>query len=864
MHSIVKLPNWYSQLNKRLKETGDSEPEQAKIRLAIGPLIIFYISIPWGGDESFSKTFISIGDLSITLASSMAISYSFCSIAIFLGILLNPVSSPIRRISGVAVDITTLSILMLYSGDGSVPLFFIYLWVILGNGFRYGVRYLYLSQLFSIVTFLTVVIMGDYWESHRSFGTSLLLMLCVLPLYASFLLKKLYAAIDVAKQANDAKSRFLANMSHELRTPLNGVIGMGELLQETKLNYEQTELVGVMNSSANILLDLIENILDISKIEAGKVPVEEKEFDLHSLVNSVIYMLTPMSDTKDLIVTCNFDPETPFALKGDQQHIRQILINLVSNAIKFTKEGSVILLVKPANMHSGEKVVIRFEIKDTGIGISEKVKDKIFENFTQADASTNRSFGGTGLGTTISKELVELMGGSIGLESEENKGSTFWFELPLLKSSDTQHCISKNKVLLLADKNCANTIRPSLRNWQVNFDWIQTPCRTISLLLQANDKNEPYDTLMVDQNCLIDIDAIQLAQMVKSEGLLETTTLVLINSSQTMIDANKLNHHYISTVDNPEEKRLIFNALHAAQSIKLGDVKVIPMAEHYEKYAGVQSLNILVAEDNKVNQQVIEGILQKASHNVFLCDSGDKALDILSENLEDFDMVILDMNMPEVSGLDVVKSLRFMDTSSKIPVIMLTADATPEAKEASISAGANKFLTKPINARSLLKTIANLSHTNATYANKAPKLINIKSPGLLNTSFPKSDWYNYIVFHELEALGESPDFVISLLENFELEGSKHIGNINTAMYDDYFEYMEKLHALKGSATELGAGRLIEICIACESLKPYEIGTKKLLNLVSQLESIFANTIVAFNNAIIAVQNNQHKKVYTDC
>jgi two-component system sensor histidine kinase RpfC len=288
------------------------------------------------------------------------------------------------------------------------------------------------------------------------------------------------------------------------------------------------------------------------------------------------------------------------------------------------------------------------------------------------------------------------------------------------------------------------------------------------------------------------------------------------------------------------------------------------MAEHYEKYAGVPSLNILVAEDNKVNQQVIEGILQKASHNVFLCDSGDKALDILSENLEDIDMVILDMNMPEVSGIDVVKSLRFMDTSSKIPVIMLTADATPEAKEASISAGANKFLTKPINARSLLTTIASLSNTSAANANKAPKLTSIQSPVLLNVSFPKSDWYDYIVFHELETLGESPDFVISLLENFELEGSKHISNIYIAMYDDYFEYREKLHALKGSATELGAGRLIEICIACESLKPYEIGTKKLLNLVSQLESIFANTIAAFNNATITVQNNQHKKVYTDC
>ncbi|MFT6372394.1 MAG: two-component system sensor histidine kinase RpfC [Cocleimonas sp.] len=863
MNTLVALTSWYSRLNKSLKKTGDTEPEQSKIRLAIAPLIIFYISSPWAGDESFSKTFITIGDLSITLASSMAISFSFCSIAIFVAIILNPAPSPLRRILGVAVDTTTLSVLMLYSGDGSVPLFFIYLWVILGNGFRYGVRYLYISQAFCIVSFLAVVLMSDYWQVHKSFGASLLLMLFILPLYASFLIKKLYSAIDIAKHASDAKSRFLANMSHELRTPLNGVIGMGELLRETELNYEQKELVSVMHSSANILLNLIENILDISKIEAGKVLLEEKKFDLHSLVNSVVYTLAPMSKTKDLSVTCNFDPETPFALKGDQQHVRQILINLVSNAIKFTKEGSVILSVKPASKRLQGKTVIRFEILDTGIGISEKMKDSIFDNFTQADASTSRSFGGTGLGTTISKELVELMGGNIGLTSEENKGSTFWFEIPFLNCNDIQHCISKYKVLLLAGEDCANIIRPSLKSWQINFDWIQTSSNALSLLLQANEKNEPFDTVLVDQDSLTNVNALELAQILKSKGLLETTSLVLVNASRTMIDANILNQYYVSTLDSPEEKRKVFNALHAAQRIKTDDVKVVPMAEYYDKHGGVRSLNILVAEDNNVNQKVIEGILKKAGHNSLLCNSGDKALDVLSESLETIDMVILDMNMPEVSGLDVVKALRFMDTSSKIPVIMLTADATPNAKEASLSAGANEFLTKPINAGRLLKTIASLSKTIAT--NNVSQFINVqpKPNGLSNSSFPESDWYDYIVFQELETLGKSPDFVISLLKIFEIEGSKHVHSIITAKYDNYFEYREKLHALKGSATELGANRLVQICVTGEALKPYEIGTKKVSDLAAELETIFASTISEFNRAALMVQNNQGKAVNTD-
>jgi len=861
MNTLVKLTNWYSRLNKNIKTTGDSEPEQARIRLVVAPLIFFYISFPWGGDESFSKTFITIGDLSITLANSMALSFSVCSVAIFLAILLNPVSSPLRRILGVAVDTTTLSVLMLYSGDGSVPLFFIYLWVILGNGFRYGVKYLYISQAFCIVSFLGVVLMSDYWEVHKSFGASLLLMLFILPLYASFLIKKLYSAIDIAKHASDAKSRFLANMSHELRTPLNGVIGMGELLQETKLNYEQKELVGVMHSSANILLNLIENILDISKIEAGKILLEEKKFDLHSLVNSVIYTLAPMSQTNDLSVSCHFDPDTPFALKGDPQHIRQVLINLVSNAIKFTKEGSVILSVKLASESLDGKAMVRFEILDTGIGISEKMKDSIFDNFTQADVSTNRSFGGTGLGTTISKELVELMGGYIGLTSELHKGSTFWFEIPFIKSKEMHQGISKYKILLLAGEDCANRIRPSLKSWKINFDWIQASNNVLPLLLQANNKNDSFDVVIVDQDSLTDINALELAQLIKSEGLLETTSLVLVNASRTMIDTNRLNQYYISTLDCPEDKRKLFNALHAAKRIRIDDAKVVPMAEYYEKHKGARSLNILVAEDNKVNQLVIEGILNKAGHKALLCNSGDKALDFLSESLETIDMVILDMNMPEVSGLDVVKSLRFMDTTSKVPVIMLTADATLEAKEASISAGANEFLTKPINAGRLLKTIASLSK-NIGSKNVNP-FMKTHPSHLSNSSFPQSEWYDYIVFQELETLGESPDFVISLLKSFEIEGSKHVYSIINAHYDNYFEYREKLHALKGSATELGAGKLVEVCIMGEALKPYDIGTAKVSDLASKLETIFISTIAAFNQAELVVQNNQRQSVKAD-
>ncbi len=855
MESVSNNRNWTRRIQDRLNKTGDLEPGQAKVRIAIGLLVVVYIFLPFGTDDSFSRVLFSLGDLEFTLASSLSLVYISCSLAIFTAILINPAPSAARRIVGTAVDTLTLSFLLLHSGEGSVPLFFIYLWVILGNGFRYGVSYLYISQGISVVGFFVVIYWGEYWQQNRSFGTSLFMMLCLLPLYAAFLLKKLHAAIALAKQANEAKSQFLANMSHELRTPLNGVIGMGELLRETDLNYEQQELVGSLHSSANTLLELIENILDISKIEAGKVFAELKEFDLHCLVNTVLLMLTPLGEKKGLRVSCYFDPETPFELLGDKRYIHQVLINLINNAIKFTHKGSVVLSV---GIVGGTRMnpVIRFEITDTGVGIDDEAIDRIFDNFTQADASTSRAFGGTGLGTTISKELVELMGGSIGVQSKKGQGSKFWFEIPFIGISDTQPSISENRILVLATEDTASIIRPSLKNWDVEFDWIRTSTRALTQLLQANDDEHPYETVIVDQSSLKDINAIQFAKMIKAENLLDNMTLVLINSSDTMMDANRINQFYISTIEHLEDKRLLFNAIHAALSVNLSDTNVVTMAEHYARQSGAKELNILVAEDNLVNQNVIQGILQNAGHNVRLASTGEQALDIITEELDNIEMIIMDMNMPEVSGIEVIQSLRFLDTKSRIPTIMLTADATPEAREACINAGANKFLTKPIDSLRLLECIASLSRNIRTSGSKqTTRIERRKVKRHVNSSFCESEWYERIVLDELDTLGGDPEFIVSLVKNFAQEGAKHVLTIKNSIDNDYLEYRESLHALKGAATELGAGKLVAICLEGEALKPYDLGSDQIYRLCSDLENIFNNTITSLKHAVTAYQQH---------
>ncbi|MCZ6579120.1 MAG: ATP-binding protein, partial [Gammaproteobacteria bacterium] len=826
---MEKKTHWISLLRNRLKNTGDSEPEQALLRLAIAGILLLYFCVPWSSDEHWADIFNSLPNIIIITATSFAF-------IIFAAIINKPQPSPARRVAGIVLDMVSLSIIMYWTGGDHVPLFVFYLWVTLGNGFRYGIRYLYISFGVSLIGFSSAIFWSSYWQQNQSFAISLLIILMILPVYAGVLLKKLHAAIDSAKQANEAKSRFLANMSHELRTPLNGVIGMGDLLRETKLSFEQRELVSTLHSSANSLLELIENVLDIAKIEAGKISIESKPLDLHALVNSVIFMLSPMGNSKGLTVSCTIDPDTPFSLEGDHQHLRQVLINLVNNAIKFTDEGSVNLHVYRKGGPE-TKPRIRFDIVDTGIGMSPESLDTIFDDFTQAAKKSTRTFAGTGLGTTISKELVELMGGKIGVESELDKGSLFWVEIPFKSIPHSDSVISSNRLVLLAAEDTAAAIRPALKGWDIEFDWVRSSPRALSLLIQAAEQGNHYHSVIVDQATMTDINPEQFAQMVKSENLLENLSLILVNSSDTMIDMNSINHYYISTIVEPEDRRSLFNAIHAAQSVKVTDSNVVTMAEHYSRQAGANILNILVAEDNVINQKVIQGILRHAGHSVRIVETGEMALDVLSTDLDKIDMLILDKNMPERSGIEVVKSLRFMDTTLSMPVIMLTADATPEAREECINAGANAYLTKPINVKELLEKIAVLSR-NIHRESASNNRHKAAAGNLLGNDYPDSPRFNETILHELSLLGDEPNFIKGLVENFIGDGTRHIERINDAASHDYLEFREALHALKGSSVELGANKLVDICLKCEALKPYDIGTDRIQSMVSEITRVF--------------------------
>ena len=829
MDQAEKPNSWLARLKSRLAKTGDSEPEQViKIRLTIGLGIIFYFCLPWNTEKGFLETLLSLPSLTTLL-------YYCLALGIAIAIIIHPKPSPIRRVFGMLIDLCALSILMFFAGEESVFLFVLYLWVILGNGFRYGVRYLYISFVIGIAGFTVAVLGGEYWQhpQHEPFGFSLLFLLVLIPLYSAFLITKLHAAIATAKQANEAKSRFLANMSHELRTPLNGVIGVADLLGETQLDHRQRDFVSIMRASAHTLLGLIENVLDIAKIEAGKILISQEAFDLHRLVHGVMAMQIPMGEAKNLRVSCYIDPVLDFRLQGDPQHLRQVLINLIGNGIKFTDSGSVKLLVTPAAKQSDKALHIRFEIVDTGIGIPREVQHTVFNDFTQVAGAGQRNIGGTGLGTTIARELVELMDGEIGFDSEVGDGTTFWFELPFKSLATDDMELADNPMLILSSELIQQHLAPTLQDWKIQYQHVGTTAKAFAELMRLSDADAAYDTLMIDQQCMQDINPQQFATMIHAEPQLAHLSLILINPDEQSRRDPKLRDHFVCIVHDVYAKPQLFNAIHAAQSSHyVQDEKVVSLAQHYAAQSHARPLRILIAEDNKVNQQILAGILEHAGHQTRLAETGEQALDILADELYEIDLLVVDMNMPDYSGPEVIRAMRYMDTKLQLPVIMLTADATPEAHKRSIDAGADVFLTKPIDARALLETIAQLT------ANLPAKVTEKEA----KATATNQNLVDQQTIDDLSQLGGGQEFLNQLITGFITDGEKHLATITNSVNNDYLAFRESLHALKGSAAEMGAHKIADLCRQAENLKPYMLNEPEAEKLVRKLAEVFRETV----------------------
>ncbi len=352
------------------------------------------------------------------------------SVVLLLCVLAVPHESVPRRFIGMIGDNAVATYFLFQMGESGAVILFVYLFITFGNGFRYGRLYLHACQLMGIAGFAILLFLSPFWSAHVGIGIGFLIALILLPFYVNYFSDELRKAREHADEANQARGRFLANVSHEMRTPLNGVIAMADVLRETSLNGSQREIVDTLGTSANLLLAQIEDVLDMAKIEAGRVQIERMPFDLGKLLTSTVKVVLPQARYKGLAVNTEIAAETTRWFAGDAHHLRQVLLNLLANAIKFTERGEITLRVTAVKLGESEARV-RFEVEDTGIGIAPEKQSIIFEPFAQADDSITRVYGGTGLGTTIARQLVSLMGGEIGLKSELGIGSLFWVELPL-------------------------------------------------------------------------------------------------------------------------------------------------------------------------------------------------------------------------------------------------------------------------------------------------------------------------------------------------------------------------------------------------------------------------------------------------